>query len=127
MSAQLRRRAAITALVTFAVIVGASGASAQSDPYQTGTIGYDVSYPQCGAARPTGAFAVVGVNGGQPFNFNRCLAAEYSLAPSGPAPSLYINTGYSGAYFNNITSNCSSASQPCQRNERAETGVGDRL
>ncbi len=111
MNTRLRRAVAIAGLVIAAVLAGASGASAQADPYQAGTTGYDVSYPQCGAATPAGSFAVIGVNGGRPFNFNPCLAAEYSSAPNAPAPSLYINTGYSGAYRKNITPTCSSGSR----------------
>lgn len=86
----------------------AQGASAQTDPYATGTTGYDVSYPQCGASAPAGAFGIVGVNGGRPFSNNSCLASEYSAAPQ--PPSLYVNTGYSGAYRKNITSGCASQS-----------------
>jgi len=89
---------------------GAVFASAATDPYVSGTTGYDVSYPQCGGASPSGAFGIVGVNGGRPFSYNSCLAAEYAATPQSPAASLYINTGYSGAYRQNITSNCSALS-----------------
>jgi hypothetical protein len=106
----LRRGLAIAGLVIIAMLGGASVASAQADPYQPGTTGYDVSYPQCGGVAPAGSFAVVGVNGGRPFNYNPCLAAEYSAAPKPPTPSLYINTGYSRAYRKNITSSCSNGS-----------------
>ena len=94
--------------------------AAATDPYNssfgsiTGTaVGYDVSYPQCSTATtpPPGTFTfgIVGVNGGRPFNYNSCLQAEYSTAATEQlAPSLYINTGYSGAYRRNITSYCSS-------------------
>jgi hypothetical protein len=40
--------------------------------------GYDVSYPQCGKTLPSSAaFAVIGVNGGQPFKDNRCLGEQF--------------------------------------------------
>ena len=81
-------------------------AAAATDPYVSGTTGYDVSYPNC-SAKPTGAFAVVGVNHGRVFTANGCFGAEYSSAPQSPAPSAYINTGYSGAYRRNITAACS--------------------
>ena len=92
--------------MAIALIVGANTVVAAGDPYVTGTTGYDVSYPNC-AARPTGDFGIVGVNGGRPFTTNSCFAAEYSAAPS---PSLYINTGYAPAYRKNISSACSTAS-----------------
>ncbi|HSP09103.1 MAG TPA: hypothetical protein VLU92_05860 [Candidatus Dormibacteraeota bacterium] len=85
---------------------GVLAVGAQTDPYAAGTTGYDISYPQCGAGAPTGAFAIVGVNGGRPFSNNSCLAGEYSAAAS-----LYINTGYSGAYRKAITSGCASQSK----------------
>jgi len=104
----------------------AQGVSAQTAPYAPGTIGYDVSYPQCGASAPAGAFGIIGVNGGRPFSNNSCLAAEYSAAPSAPAPSLYINTGYSGAYRKNITSDCAgqSKSVPGSSAQRQAWGIG---
>ena len=91
------------------VALAASPALAQTDPYAAGTTGYDVSYPNC-SATPSGAFGIVGVNGGRPFTTNSCFAAEYAAAPASPAASLYINTAYSGAYKRNITPACSRAS-----------------
>ena len=64
--------------------------------YTSGSTGYDISYPQCGARYPTGAFGIVGVNGGYPFvYYNPCLASEYNHTPN---PALYINTGYDPSY-----------------------------
>ncbi len=90
------------------VALGASPALAQTSPYVSGTTGYDVSYPNCSAA-PSGAFGIVGVNGGRAFSYNSCFASEYSYATAFGTPSAYINTGYSGAYGKNITTPCSSA------------------
>jgi len=98
------------ALVLAISVVAATGALAATDPYPTGLAGYDVSYPQCGGATPGGSFGIVGVNGGRPFSTNSCLGAEYAAALKSPAPSLYINTGYAGAYRNNITAGCSAQS-----------------
>jgi hypothetical protein len=68
-----------------------------------------VSYPQCpGSTAPAGAFGIVGVNGGRPFTDNSCLSNEYKAAPKSPAPSLYINTGYTKAYRSSISPSCSS-------------------
>jgi hypothetical protein len=98
------------ALVVSISVVAAMGALAATDPYPTGLSGYDVSYPQCRGTTATGSFAIVGVNGGRPFTNNSCLGAEYAAAPKSTAPSLYINTGYAGAYRNNITAGCSALS-----------------
>jgi hypothetical protein len=84
--------------------------AAPISPYPAGQSGYDVSYPQCGAVTPAGAFGIVGVNGGRPFSSNSCLAGEYAAAPGPTAASLYINTGYSGAYGKSITPACSGSS-----------------
>ena len=107
----MRRFLAVLAAVSIPLLVTAGKAAAQADPYTSGTIGYDVSYPQCpGTGSPGGAFGIVGVNGGRPFTQNSCLATEYRVAPTSTANSLYINTGYSGAYRRNISSDCSSLS-----------------
>src|SRR5260370_36921525 len=94
------------ALVLAIPVVAAMSALAATDPYPTGLTGYDVSYPQCGGTAAAGSFGIVGVNGGRPFTNNSCLGAEYAAAPKSTAPSLYINTGYTGAYRNNITAGC---------------------
>ena len=97
-------------LVVSITVIAAMGALAATDPYPTGLVGYDVSYPQCGGTAAAGSFGIVGVNGGRPFTNNSCLGAEYAAAPKSTAPSLYINTGYAGAYRNNITTGCSALS-----------------
>jgi hypothetical protein len=94
-------------LVVSITVIAAMGVLAATDPYPTGLAGYDVSYPQCGGTAATGSFGIVGVNGGRPFTNNSCLGSEYAAAPKSTAPSLYINTGYAGAYRNNITAGCS--------------------
>ncbi len=102
----------IAAFVVVSItLVAAVGVLAATDPDPTGLTGYDVSYPQCGGPTPAGSFGIVGVNGGRPFSNNNCLAAEYAAAPKSTAPSLYINTGYAGAYRSNITSGCSTRSR----------------
>jgi hypothetical protein len=60
------------------------------------TVGYDISYPQCGAAYPSNpAFGIVGVNDGIVFSANPCLADEIAWA-GGAAAQLYANTGNPG-------------------------------
>ncbi|MDQ2826326.1 MAG: hypothetical protein M3Y04_05125, partial [Actinomycetota bacterium] len=63
-----------------------------------GSIGLDVSYPQCGLPQPGGsAFGIVGVNGGKPFTANRCLASEYTWADKTPGGAqFYMNTANPG-------------------------------
>ena len=58
--------------------------------------GIDISYPQCGAPAPTGfEFAVIGVNGGRPFEgANPCLAQQVGLV--GPQALFYANTANRG-------------------------------
>ena len=60
-------------------------------------IGFDISYPQCGSADPTGAaFGIVGVNGGAPRTSNRCLAGQAEWARGLGAYAVYVNTSYTG-------------------------------
>jgi hypothetical protein len=93
----------LAALVAVGVSLPAGEASAaHSSP---GTTGYDISYPQCGGAYPSGrAFGVVGVNGGLANDANGCFSSELSWAlqsqgltsPPQPPASLYINTADPG-------------------------------
>jgi hypothetical protein len=64
-------------------------------------IGYDISYPQCGARYPTNvAFGIVGVTRGIVFSANACLGAggtgASQLAWAGRNARLYMNTGNPG-------------------------------
>lgn len=63
-----------------------------------GSIGHDVSYPQCDKPLPAGgAFGVVGVNGGRALSANRCLAQQYAWAKALPHEAMvYLNTGNPG-------------------------------
>jgi hypothetical protein len=105
----------LTLLVTTGVVLVATGivaSAAPTNPY-TGT-GYDISYPQCSSATlPAGSFGIVGVNGGRPFTPNSCFGQELAHASGGamPAPSIYINTAYSGAYRRNVTPGCAAQAQ----------------
>lgn len=99
----------LASVIALALVGLTAIAASAAGPYVSGTAGYDVSYPNCSATPPSGsAFGIVGVNGGRPFTTNSCFGAEYTTAASTGSASVYINTGYSGAYRKNITSRCAS-------------------
>ncbi len=76
-----------------AVSASSHDAAAEAVLPPAGSIGFDVSYPQCGAKLPTkGDFAVVGVTGGLPFSANPCLASQFGWANSRGNAALYMNT-----------------------------------
>jgi hypothetical protein len=61
-------------------------------PYRNGSIGVDVSWPNCSAQRPaSAAFGIVGVTNGAAYSKNPCLAQEASWFG---ALSLYTNTDW---------------------------------
>ena len=65
-------------------------------PKPPNTRGFDISYPQCGAAYPANpAFRIVGVNGGKVFSANPCLSSQLTWA-GGASGQLYANTGNPG-------------------------------
>ena len=94
-------------LATLGVALGAPGA-ARAAP---STVGYDVSYPQCGTVLPTGqAFGVVGVNGGTAVKANPCLSTQlrWAAGSSGavaaqPKVQLYLNTANPGQVLDQVT------------------------
>jgi hypothetical protein len=81
-------------MLVLCVLAGADLASAGS------STGYDLSYPQCGAAFPApGAVSIVGVNGGKPFGVNPCLGTGSSASElqwAGANAMLYANTADPG-------------------------------
>jgi len=94
MNRWFRRLLPVAAVLSAGSILVANQVGAMA--YTSGSTGYDISYPQCGGRYPTGAFGIIGVNGGYPFvYYNPCLANEYNHTPN---PALYINTGYDPSY-----------------------------
>ena len=80
----------------------------EHNPYRSGQVGFDISYPNCAAQPPdTQSFAVIGLNGGRPFTTNPCFAGEWAAA--GPPRSVYINTAYSPTLARHITPDCADA------------------
>jgi hypothetical protein len=110
------RRSVVVVLAAVAAILGLTGSASAA----VTTIGYDVSYPQCGTTLPySHAFGVVGVNGGLPTTANSCLAAQLSWAwkSSGaarpqPKAQLYLNTANPGAVTPKVASWPSTGSTP---------------
>lgn len=68
-----------------------------------GSVGYDISFPQCTSATaaspvPSSAtFSILGVTAGKPFNYYSCLGTWYQqAAAAGVTPGLYVNTANPG-------------------------------
>ena len=63
-----------------------------SDPYEPGSTGFDISWPQCGGSYPAAdhPVAIVGVNDGRAMTDNPCFGSEWAWA--GNRPSVYLNT-----------------------------------
>jgi len=87
----------VLTLVISASTVAPATAVARSHPKPPPVArGYDISWPQCGAAYPANpAFGIVGVNKGIVFSANPCLASEIQWA-GGAGAQLYANTGNPG-------------------------------
>lgn len=92
-------RAAVVLAVALGAAAWAEGPATAAPRFApAGSIGHDVSYPQCDSALPVGAFGIVGVNGGKAFSVNRCLVEQYAWATSLPYPAMvYLNTSNPGA------------------------------
>jgi hypothetical protein len=106
-------------------------AAAGFDPYASGSTGYDVSYIQCGASAPSGAFGVVGLNAGYPFTYyNGCAGAEFAAAQQTGNAAVYINTGYDPTYTaidgRHTTQDCATKAQsvPATSSQQAAWAVG---
>jgi len=80
----------------------------ENNPYRSGRVGVDISYPNCAEPSPGGhAFAVIGLNAGRPFTTNPCFASEWAAA--GPPRSIYINTAYSPILTRHVSAGCAAA------------------
>jgi hypothetical protein len=96
---KFRTAAFAPVLGALALVLSNVAAAAAFDPYTSGTVGYDYSYVQCGAAAPSASFGIVGVNAGYPFTYyNSCLGTEYGVAARTGNAALYVNTGYDSTY-----------------------------
>ena len=81
----------LSALLTLGVFTSSTAAA---DLFPIGSVGYDVSFPQCNQplpALPIG-FGIIGATGGKAFTENPCLITQYAWAStSGRQPALYMN------------------------------------
>jgi hypothetical protein len=90
--------ALLASLTTFGAAASATAAPGGNGnpPNRSAPRGYDISWPQCGAAYPANpTFGIVGVNKGIVFSPNPCLASEVTWA-GGSKTQLYANTGNPG-------------------------------
>lgn len=95
---------------TFIVIGGIAAAQGQ---YVAGSVGVDVSWPNCSTAVPSVAFGIVGVNNGTGYSTNPCLSQESANFTN---LSLYVNTGWNNkSTFINSASprQCAAGDQNC--------------
>jgi hypothetical protein len=96
----LLRPVVVVALAVAAAVLALPGVASAA----TTTVGFDVSYPQCGSTLPAAhAFGIVGVNGGKATTTNPCLSQQLTWAwkSSGavaaqPKAQLYLNTANPG-------------------------------
>jgi hypothetical protein len=101
------RSMVVLGLALVGVLLAVPGA-AEATP---STVGYDVSFPQCGSSLPTGqAFGIVGVNGGTAIKANPCLSTQlrWAAGSSGavaaqPKVQLYVNTANPGQVIDQVT------------------------
>ena len=67
-------------------------------PMRAGSVGSDISWPQCGHGLPQGySFGVVGVTGGRPFTANDCFTEEFGWASLMGEAQLYVNLEFGQA------------------------------
>jgi hypothetical protein len=82
-----------------------------------GTVGYDISYPQCNATFPSGgAFGIAGVNDGLPYSANPCLGVgdgPSELAWAGMNAGLYANTADPGPALSSHWPNGQTSPKQC--------------
>ena len=128
------RSVVVVALAVVAALLAVPGTASAAPT----TVGYDVSYPQCGTLLPQDrAFAIIGVNGGLSTRANPCLAAQLNWAweASGavaaqPRAQLYLNTANPGELRDQVTTWPTRGATPygsCDRGELDGLLVAVRL
>src|SRR5262245_46874084 len=90
--AMVKRYAWVAAFIC-CVTGSATGIASAATLYPPGSIGVDVSWPNCGVEIPNSAtFGVVGVTEGTAYATNPCLADQAAHFPE--SLSLYANSGW---------------------------------
>jgi len=85
---------AVLSLILSSIVLFGSSALAQGI-YASGTVGTDVSWPNCSTRLNTSAaFGIVGVTNGLGYSTSPCLASEASHFSN---LSLYVNTGWNSS------------------------------
>ncbi|MGC8509798.1 MAG: hypothetical protein ACP5PB_02880, partial [Acidimicrobiales bacterium] len=120
---RLALRVAVVAVLALAGgVLGVSSASAATTTPPATSLGYDVSFPQCGGSLPTSpGFAVIGVNDGRPYTTNPCLATELQWASTSltGAPAFYANTAQPGPANNTAWPTGQQSPQVCTGGDSA--------
>ena len=96
-----------SAAVVFVVLVlastnGVTSASPTLPTPPTTSIGFDISWPQCGHALPQSpGFGIIGATGGSPFTANKCLDNDllWAIGALNDSPAFYANTGDAGPAY----------------------------
>jgi hypothetical protein len=89
------------------------GIAAAQGQYVAGSVGVDVSWPNCSASIPSVAFGIVGVSNGTGYSTNPCLTQQASKFSN---LSFYLNTGWNNksTFINpNSPRQCASNDQNC--------------
>jgi hypothetical protein len=87
------KRYAWVAAVLGCVVWSAVGNASAAAPFPPGSMGIDVSWPNCDMQIPPDAtFGIVGVTQGTPYSTNPCLAEQGAQFPE--SLSLYANSGW---------------------------------
>ena len=85
----MKKAFSVILVVVSVTTLFAQGVSASSI-YPTGSLGVDISYPNCTAKIPSVSFGIVGVTNGVVYGHNSCASTE---ARNFSDLSLYVNTG----------------------------------
>jgi hypothetical protein len=100
-------------------------------PYAGGSTGYDISFPQCGAALPPpSTIAVVGFNDGSTFTVNPCFRTEAAWA--GLNLSVYLNVnapdpGHPGEWDQGPAGACAPGDASCVWFNEGYNAVADSI
>jgi hypothetical protein len=116
----------IALLATWTGPAAARVPTAQAAATSSGSIGFDISYPQCGGPFPKNAdFRIVGVNRGIAFSPNPCLGTgngPSELAWAGMNAELYANTGNPGPKLSSRWPIGQNQPRPCTAEEPNSAG-----